>query len=105
MYVAAIVSGIPASTIVSARSPPTRQTCSASATADASCPGWPPTLRSSVWQQLDQRIAGERCYDLPGGGKRMVMPSRGVRHTIVNGVTTYADGALVGASAGKVLRS
>jgi N-acyl-D-amino-acid deacylase len=48
---------------------------------------------------------GERRYDLPGGGKRMVMPSRGVRHTIVNGVTTYADGELVGASAGKVLRS
>jgi N-acyl-D-amino-acid deacylase len=48
---------------------------------------------------------GERRYDLPGGGKRMVMPSRGVRHTIVNGVTTYADGELVGASAGRVLRS
>ncbi|MGI9333418.1 MAG: hypothetical protein ACR2RL_09710, partial [Gammaproteobacteria bacterium] len=28
---------------------------------------------------------GERRYDLPGGGKRMVMPSRGVEHTIVNG--------------------
>ena len=48
---------------------------------------------------------GERRYDLPGGGKRMVMPSRGVRYTIVNGVTTFADGALVGASAGRVLRS
>ena len=48
---------------------------------------------------------GERRYDLPGGGKRMVMPSRGVRYTIVNGVTTYADGKLVGASAGTVLRS
>jgi len=48
---------------------------------------------------------GERRYDLPGGGKRMVMPSRGVRTTIVNGVTTYADGELVGASAGQVLRS
>jgi N-acyl-D-amino-acid deacylase len=48
---------------------------------------------------------GERRYDLPGGGKRMVMPSRGMRYTIVNGVTTYADGNVVGASAGKVLRS
>jgi N-acyl-D-amino-acid deacylase len=48
---------------------------------------------------------GERRYDLPGGGKRMVMPSRGMRYAIVNGVTTYADGALVGAAAGKVLRS
>ncbi|MEO8009723.1 MAG: hypothetical protein ABI728_14560, partial [Betaproteobacteria bacterium] len=39
---------------------------------------------------------GERFYDLPDGGKKMVMPSRGVRTTIVNWVTTYADGAWVG---------
>jgi N-acyl-D-aspartate/D-glutamate deacylase len=48
---------------------------------------------------------GERRYDLPGGGKRMVMPSRGVRYTIVNGVMTYADGQLVEAGVGTVLRS
>jgi len=48
---------------------------------------------------------GERRYDLPGGGKRMVMPSRGVRYTVVNGAITYADGALTGAAAGRVLRS
>jgi N-acyl-D-aspartate/D-glutamate deacylase len=48
---------------------------------------------------------GERRFDLPGGGKRMVMPSYGVRHTVVNGVMTYADGELVGAGAGEVLRS
>ena len=28
---------------------------------------------------------GERRFDLPGGAKRMVMPSRGVEYTIVNG--------------------
>ena len=48
---------------------------------------------------------GERRFDLPGGGKRMVMPSRGMRYTIVNGVTTYADGALVGSAAGTILRA
>ncbi len=48
---------------------------------------------------------GERRHDLPGGAKRMVMPSRGVRATIVNGAITYADGALTGAAAGRVLRS
>jgi len=48
---------------------------------------------------------GERRYDLPGGGKRMVMPSRGVRYTVVNGAITYADGALTGAAAGRVMRS
>jgi N-acyl-D-aspartate/D-glutamate deacylase len=48
---------------------------------------------------------GERRYDLPGGGKRMVMPSRGIRYTIVNGAITYADGVLTDARAGVVLRS
>jgi N-acyl-D-aspartate/D-glutamate deacylase len=48
---------------------------------------------------------GERRYDLPGGGKRMVMPSRGIQYTIVNGAVTYARGALTGAAAGRVLRS
>jgi len=56
-------------------------------------------------QTVGSSNRGERRYDLPGGGKRMVMPSRGVRYTIVNGVTTYADGELVGAAAGTVLRS
>ena len=37
--------------------------------------------------------------------RRMVMPSRGIECTIVNGVVTYAQGALTGAAAGRVLRS
>jgi N-acyl-D-aspartate/D-glutamate deacylase len=48
---------------------------------------------------------GERRYDLPGGGKRMVMPSRGIQYTVVNGTVTYAQGALTGAVSGAVLRS
>jgi len=48
---------------------------------------------------------GERRHDLPGGGKRMVMPSRGIQYTIVNGTITYAHGALTGMAAGRVLRS
>ena len=48
---------------------------------------------------------GERRYDLPGGAKRMVMPSRGILHTIVNGETVYEDGAVTAARAGQVLRS
>ena len=47
----------------------------------------------------------ERLYDLPGGAKRMVMRSRGVEMTLVNGVVTWEKGALTGAAAGKVLRS
>jgi len=48
---------------------------------------------------------GERRYDLPGGAKRMVMPSRGVEYTIVNGEVTWANGAMTGITAGQVLRS
>jgi N-acyl-D-amino-acid deacylase len=48
---------------------------------------------------------GERRFDLPGGAKRMVMPSRGVEYTVVNGAVTWADGKLTGAAAGQVLRS
>ena len=48
---------------------------------------------------------GERRYDFPGGGKRMVMPSRGIQYTIVNGETVFADGHITGARVGQVLRS
>jgi len=47
----------------------------------------------------------ERLYDLPGGAKRMVMRSRGIEYTIVNGEVTWEEGALTGAAAGTVLRS
>jgi N-acyl-D-aspartate/D-glutamate deacylase len=47
----------------------------------------------------------ERLYDLPGGAKRMVMRSRGVEMTLVNGVVTWEKGKLTGAAAGAVLRS
>jgi N-acyl-D-amino-acid deacylase len=48
---------------------------------------------------------GERRFDLPGGAKRMVMPSRGVEYTIVNGTPVYAEGRATGATPGGVLRS
>ena len=48
---------------------------------------------------------GERRHDLPGGGKRMVMPSRGVAYTLVNGEVVYDHGQIVADGAGRVLRS
>ena len=48
---------------------------------------------------------GERRFDLPGGAKRMVMPSRGVEYTVVNGQIAYARGRATGATSGTVLRS
>ena len=56
-------------------------------------------------QTVGSANRGERRYDLPGGAKRMVMPSRGVRYTIVNGECVFADGNLTDARAGQVLRS
>jgi len=47
----------------------------------------------------------ERLYDLPGGGKRMVMRSKGIEMTLVNGEVTWENGKLTGAAAGRVLRS
>ena len=47
----------------------------------------------------------EWLYDLPGGAKRLVMRSRGIEYTLVNGEVTWEKGALTGAAAGRVLRS
>jgi N-acyl-D-aspartate/D-glutamate deacylase len=47
---------------------------------------------------------GERRYDLPGGAKRIVMPSKGVEYTLVNGAVTWDQGRLTEARAGRVLR-
>src|SRR5262249_15768269 len=46
----------------------------------------------------------EMRYDLPGGGRRLVMPAQGVHFTIVNGVVLYADGKHIGALPGQVVR-
>ena len=43
--------------------------------------------------------------DLPGGGKRLVMPSHGIEYTIVNGQLLYEHGKHSGAMPGTVLRS
>jgi len=41
---------------------------------------------------VDSKDHGEKRYDLPGGGKRWVMPSQGVAFTIVNGEVVYESG-------------
>ncbi len=54
---------------------------------------------------IGSKNRGERRFDLPGGGKRMVMPSKGVEYTFVNGEMTYTDGQIVGGGAGQLLKS
>jgi N-acyl-D-aspartate/D-glutamate deacylase len=56
-------------------------------------------------EKIGSASRGERRFDLPGGAKRMVMPSRGVEYTIVNGTAVYAEGRATGATPGEVLRS
>ena len=43
--------------------------------------------------------------DLPGGGRRLVMPAEGVEYTIVNGDVLYEQGRHTGYLPGQVLRS
>jgi N-acyl-D-aspartate/D-glutamate deacylase len=56
-------------------------------------------------KEISSGARPERLYDLPGGAKRMVMRSRGVEMTLVNGAVTWEGGKLTGAAAGQVLRS
>jgi N-acyl-D-amino-acid deacylase len=48
---------------------------------------------------------GEMRNDLPGGGRRLVMPAEGVIHTVVNGTVLYQDKKHTGDLPGQVLRS
>ncbi len=48
---------------------------------------------------------GEMRNDLPGGGRRLVMPAQGVQYTIVNGEILYEEQKHTGAIPGQVLRS
>ena len=56
-------------------------------------------------ERVGSAARGERRYDLPGGGKRMVMRSQGVEATIVNGTLVYHEGRTTGTTPGTVLRS
>jgi N-acyl-D-amino-acid deacylase len=42
--------------------------------------------------------------DLPGGGRRLEQRSHGFLATVVNGQVTVRDGAVTGASPGRLLR-
>ena len=48
---------------------------------------------------------GEKRNDLPNGAKRMVMPSKGIEYSIINGEIVYQDGELTGAQPGNILKS
>jgi N-acyl-D-aspartate/D-glutamate deacylase len=54
---------------------------------------------------IGSKKRGEMRNDLPGGGRRLVMPAEGVIHTVVNGTVLYEDKRHTGAMPGQVLRS
>ncbi|MSR14574.1 MAG: amidohydrolase [Gammaproteobacteria bacterium] len=55
--------------------------------------------------RVGSKKRGEMRNDLPGGGRRLVMPATGVEYTIVNGSVLFAGGKDSGARPGQVLRS
>jgi N-acyl-D-amino-acid deacylase len=69
----------------------------------------PPRALSIRYDQRPSSIGsarrGEMRNDLPGGGRRIVMPASGIEHVIVNGQTLYDQGRLGDTLPGKVLRS
>jgi N-acyl-D-amino-acid deacylase len=48
---------------------------------------------------------GEMRDDLPGSGRRLVMPARGIEHVVVNGRELYHEGQRADVLPGQVLRS
>ena len=57
------------------------------------------------YKTVGSSMRGEMRLDLPGGGRRLVMPSRGIQHVVVNGRSLYDDGKLSEVLPGQVLRS
>jgi N-acyl-D-amino-acid deacylase len=49
--------------------------------------------------------APEPAYDLPGGGRRMIMKSRGMEYVVVNGRVIFEGNCFTGETPGRVLRS
>jgi N-acyl-D-amino-acid deacylase len=57
------------------------------------------------FKTVGSKKRGDMVNDLPGGGKRLIMPAQGVQHTVVNGTVLYENAKHTGALPGQVLRS
>lgn len=68
-------------------------------------PGLAADLAIFDLERIGSAKRGEMSNDLPGGGRRLVMPSHGVEYTVVNGTPLYEQGQHSGALPGQVLRS
>jgi N-acyl-D-amino-acid deacylase len=67
--------------------------------------GWKADITVFDYNTVNSARRAKMAYDLPGGGRRLVMPAEGIEYTIVNGRVSYEHGKQSGDLAGEVIRS
>ncbi len=67
--------------------------------------GWKADITVFDYHTVNSARRATMAHDLPGGGRRLVMPAEGIEYTIVNGRMSYEHGKQSGELAGEVIRS
>jgi N-acyl-D-amino-acid deacylase len=67
--------------------------------------GWKADITVFDYNTVNSARRATMAHDLPGGGRRLVMPAEGIEYTIVNGRMSYEHGKQSGDLAGQVMRS
>jgi N-acyl-D-aspartate/D-glutamate deacylase len=67
--------------------------------------GWKADVTLFDYNTVDSAKRAKMQNDLPGGGRRLVMPAEGIEYTVVNGSVVYEHGKHSGAMPGQVIRS
>ena len=66
--------------------------------------GLPADITIFDYRRIGSTGRSQWLEDLPGGGRRLVVPAQGVEYTIVNGAVLFEHGKHTGAMPGQVLR-
>ena len=67
--------------------------------------GWKADITVFDPNTVNSAKRAKMAHDLPGGGRRLVMPAEGIEYTMVNGHVSYEHGKQSGHLAGEVIRS
>ena len=67
--------------------------------------GWKADITVFDYNTVNSARRATMQHDLPGGGRRLVMPAEGIEYTVVNGRVSYEHGRQSGELAGQVIRS
>jgi N-acyl-D-amino-acid deacylase len=67
--------------------------------------GWKADVAIFDYNTVNSARRAKMAHDLPGGGRRLVMPAEGIEYTVVNGKVSYEHGKHNGTMAGEVIRS